>query len=304
MIHTPSNLTFWKHNYQSHDVERFVEDSTGFVGLPRIYHDFKPGHDASFRQKVRQSVPPNYRGVVLGNVSERATHPFARKGRGKSDIAHFARMWKIFEEECPGCQLVNYVMPGVTLWPANKDWEPHFEWSGNGDDESPHWMMWMIAHGGHCSGYDPYDDDQTPDFARQQSIKYANANVELLHRLFPDKPKIATVWHRHSTGKFKYQLINFEEMWEQQLEPYLKAGDITVAWWATLMDNWFRSNGNPHKALFHKHTADEHKAAGVDINNAAECSEYYRKQFVDLAKKISARAKAEGLLKTHVEVAA
>ena len=283
-------LGFWRHNKASGGVEALAEKYTNFKGFLPFYAGDKLS-DSGIRKSIKEKIPENHKGLVLGNFDEKRTYGLVRPPSRKEDILYWINFWKIFREERPDCKLVNYAMPGLPYWDGKDGYDKKIDYVMNYNAEGiPHWVLWQVIDGASISVYDPYDTNKIK-FTGPQIKKRNAAYIKLLEKHFRGRPKVVNFWHRYSNGPDKFKLIPFEELWEEQIVDFIGLNDeYILAAWGILMDNFFR-NFKREKELFRKNTEQEHKDAGVDINNASECDAFYKNQFLNLCKKISDKSK-------------
>jgi len=284
-------LAFWRHNQESRKIEQLVELTTGFRGLP-ILDRGKFDTDDNIRKAINDSIPADYSGIVLGNIEEKRTYGLCTPPSSRKDILYWANLWRVFHQERPNCQLLNYAQPGLPYWTDKNGYGPKIDYVINNTvDGVPHWMLWQIIDGASISVYDPYDTrEKGKAFTGPQIRRRNEAYIELLDKLFPGRPKVVNFWHRISNGDGKFTLIDFDQLWSEQLEQFVNLDGYILCAWGGGMDNYFRQS--PEQELFRKNTAEEHKKAGVNINDAEQCKKYYEKQFVERCIKIDKKVKS------------
>lgn len=282
-----AQLAFWRFNKDSRYLENCIEANTLFKGLPALYAGDNLT-DNEFIKAIDKYIPEDYSGLVLGNFSEKRTASLYRPKSTRQDILYWGNLWRVFRERRPGCQLVNYAMPGIPYWTPSGGYGSVIDYIIDNNCEGiPHWFLWNLIDGASISVYDPYDSDESgKGFTKDQIHKRNKAYIELLEEVFPGRPKVINFWHRHSNGKDKFKLIDFEELWDEQIKDFINLSDeYILCFWGALTDKYFRQS--PEKELFFKNTADEHKNAGVNISSKEECDSYYEYRFTELANTLS-----------------
>jgi hypothetical protein len=296
-----SNLAIWQYNNDEKNVlcELKIQSTTRFVRLPSLYFNAPLSESALIEMEatIRSSVPEGYDGIVLGNIFEKETAALNTKTSKSIDILNWVKVFNLFERIRPEAQLVNYGMPQLPYW-STDDWREVIKQMTLGfakdDPRLPHWLIWRLIHGGSYSAYDPYDDEKTPEYVREQMVARNRKAIDVMNALFPNRPKVVNFWHRHASGSDMFALIDIDELYNYQVKPFLTQPGFVCAFWGGLQDLYFRSSKN---ARYLAATAKEYSDAGVSIDDKEECEIYHRELFESIAIQIHNRAMDDGLIR-------
>lgn len=275
-------LTLWGNRSEA-ATDRIIATMSRFTVTPAVYADLERGEDA-YRLAIRTRVPQGWKGMILGNVSETMT---GSSRRGESDwILHWLRAWGIQQQERPGTFMPIYGLGQPPLRPkatsntlaAVKTWDP----------------LWYYAGGYLPTGYDAHDNATTGRWAQDDIAARAAAMVEWRDELCPTLPLIVSIClhYTHNTPA-QWTLIDREQMWNEQVAPFIGVPNCVLALWGLYSLNYYRRTAFDR---FKDHCEPELDAVGVDVFDAEACRRYYRRRAIEECAWISYRASQMGVI--------